>query len=302
MIIYKNTNIKKEHKNGVIAVGNFDGLHLGHQKVFEKARLKAKNNKLKFGLLTFEPVPVMYFNSKITNHRINSLEQKKYYLKKLNLDFLIIIKFNKPFSQISAENFIKKIIFKKLNTKYIFVSKNFRFGKKRTGNINTLKKFEKTYSYKTMIVSPHKKYKKIVSSSLIRKYLSKGNVTQARNLLGRSWVIEGKVVKGDQRGKKIGYPTCNINFNNYILPRLGVYAVLVETNSFKKKGIANAGFRPTFNGKKPLLEVNIFGINLNLYKKIIKISFIKFIRREKKFKGIVQLKQQIKKDIDKAKK
>jgi riboflavin kinase/FMN adenylyltransferase len=120
-------------------------------------------------------------------------------------------------------------------------------------------------------------------------------------LLGRNWSIEGKVVKGNQRGRKIGFPTCNIRLNDYVLPKLGVYAVLVENNLFKKKGIANIGFRPTFNGKKLFLEVNIFGINLNLYNKMLKISFIKFIRREKKFKGVIQLKQQIKKDITLAK-
>ena len=129
MIIYRNLNIKKNHKDSVVAIGNFDGLHVGHQKVLKEARQKAKKKKLKFGLVTFEPVPTMFFNKSVKNHRINSLNQKIYFLRKIKLDFLIIINFNKTFSNLSAENFIKKILFQKLKSKYIFVSRNFKFGK-----------------------------------------------------------------------------------------------------------------------------------------------------------------------------
>ena len=302
MIVYKNLNKKKIHKGSVIAIGNFDGLHIGHQKVLKEARKKAINKKLKFGLVTFEPVPTMFFNDSIKNHRINSFNQKIYFLKKIKLDFLIIINFNKNFSNLSAENFIKKILFKKLKSKYIFISKNFRFGKKRLGDIKTLKNFEQKYSYKTLVTTPYEKKDKIVSSSLIRKIIQKGKIQEAEKLLGRPWSIEGEVVKGAQRGRLIGFPTCNIKLNSYILPKLGVYLVWVQINNLKKKGIANIGYRPTFNGKSLLLEVNIFGIKRNLYKKILKISFIKFIRAEKKFKDIKQLKAQIKKDIRSAKK
>ena len=301
MIVYKNLNIKKKHKDSVVAIGNFDGLHLGHQKVLKEAKQKAKKNNLKFGLITFEPVPTMFFNKNIQNHRINSLNQKIYFLRKMKLDFLVIINFNKDFSNLSAEGFIKKVLFKKLKSKYIFVSRNFKFGKKRLGNVATLKNFEKKYLYKTVITIPYKKEKKIVSSSLIRKIIHKGHVKEAEKLLGRTWSIEGVVVKGEQRGRKIGFPTCNIKLNSYITPKLGVYSVRIKINNLNKKGIANIGYRPTFSGKSLLLEVNIFGIKRNLYKKILKVSFIKFIRAEKKFKNINQLKAQIKKDITSAK-
>jgi len=302
MIIYKNLNIKKIHKSSVVAIGNFDGLHLGHQKVLKEAKIKAKKEKLKFGLITFEPVPTMFFNKKIKNHRINSLSQKIYFLKKNKLDFLIVINFNKSFSNLSAEKFIKKILFNKLKSKYIFVSRNFKFGKKRLGNIDTLKNFEEKYFYKTIITTPYEKKNKIISSSLIRKIIHKGHMQEVKKLLGRTWCVEGEVIKGEQRGRKIGFPTCNIRLNSYTIPKIGVYAVEVKINNFKKKGIANIGYRPTFNGKSLLLEVNIFGIKKNLYKKILKINFIKFIRTEKKFKNINQLKAQIKKDIVTAKK
>jgi riboflavin kinase/FMN adenylyltransferase len=301
MIIYKNLNIKKKHKNAIIAIGNFDGLHLGHQKVLNQARKKAKKEKLKLGAITFEPIPTMFFNKNINHHRINLVNQKIYYLKKIKLDFLIIIKFNKLFSNMSAENFIKKILFNKLKSKYIFVSRNFRFGKKRSGDIAMLEKFENKFFYKTIITPPYQKNKKIISSTLIRKNISKGNFNNVQNFLGRPWSIKGEVIRGEKRGRKIGFPTCNIRWGPYILPKLGVYGVKVESKSFKKKGIANIGYRPTFNGKNLLLEVNIFGINKNLYKKTLKVSFIKFIRPEKKFKNISDLKNQIKKDINTAK-
>ena len=302
MIVYKNLNIKKKHKNSVIAIGNFDGLHVGHQKVLKEARQKAKSKKLRFGLVTFEPVPTMFFNKDIINHRINSLDQKIYFLKKIKLDFLIVIKFNKTFSNISAENFIKNILFDKLKSKYIFISRNFRFGKKRLGNVKILKNFEKKYLYKTLVTSPYKKKNKIISSTLIRKIIHKGKVQEVEKLLGRPWSIEGEVIKGAQRGRLIGFPTCNIKLNSYTLPKLSVYSVRVLINNIKKKGIANIGYRPTFDGKSLLLEVNIFGIKKNLYKRVLKINFIKFIRAERKFKNINQLKAQIKKDIISAKK
>ena len=301
MIVYRNLNIDKKHKDAVIAIGNFDGVHVGHQKVIREAKKKAVNKKLKFGLVTFEPVPTMFFNKNIKNHRINSLNQKIYFLKKNKLDFLVIINFNKAFSNLNAKEFIKKILFEKLKSRYIFVSKNFKFGKKRLGDIKTLIKFEKQYLYETVVTAPYKKKNKIISSSLIRKFINHGQIEKVEKLLGRPWCLEGAVIRGAQRGRKIGFPTCNIKLRSYTQPKLGVYSVWVQFNNLKKRGIANIGYRPTFNGKSVLLEVNIFGIKKNLYKKILKITFIKFIRPEKKFKNINQLKFQIKKDIAIAK-
>jgi len=301
MKIYKNANIGKKHLRGVIAIGNFDGVHLGHQKVINEAKKKAKKNNLPFGIMTFEPVPVMFFNTKIKNHRINSLNQKKKQLKKFKLDFLIIIKFNKIFSSLTAKQFIKKIINNKTKCKFLYVSKNFKFGFKRQGSVKILKKYEKLYSYKSLITKTYKINKKIISSSLIRKKIAAGKIKEINKLLNREWSINGKVIKGQKRGRTIGFPTCNIKLNDYIVPRLGVYAVKVKGSKFNKKGIANIGYRPTFNGQKLLLETNIFGINKNLYNKEISISFKKFIRPEKKFKNLEHLKKQIKIDIKKAK-
>ena len=302
MKIYNNPNLNKKHYNGVIAIGNFDGLHLGHQKVIKEAKQKAQKNKIPFGVMTFEPVPVMFFNNKIKNHRINSLEQKKNLLKKLKLDFLIIIKFNKNFSSQSAEEFIKKIIFKRTKCKFLYVSKNFKFGFKRQGNIKTLKKFEKKYNFKNIVTKPFKKGNKIISSTFLRQKIRSGKIDEVNRLLNRNWSINGKVIKGDKRGRKIGFPTCNLKLSDYVVPKLGVYAVKVKIKNLYRNGIANIGYRPTFNGQKLLLETNIFGINKNLYNKVISVKFKKFIRPEKKFRNLKHLKKQIKLDIKQAKK
>ena len=302
MKIYQNLKINKKHQNSVVAIGNFDGVHLGHQKVINHAQKKAKKNKLPFGIITFEPMPVMFFNKKIKNHRINSLTQKKNLLKKLRLDFLIIVNFNKKFSKLLPKEFIEKIVFKKAKCKFVYVSNNFKFGYKRQGNTKTLKKYSNIYNYKTVITNPFKKINKIISSTIIRKKISQGKIYEINKLLNRNWRIQGKVIKGDKRGRKIGFPTCNVKILDYVIPKLGVYAVKVKTRKFVKKGIANIGYRPTFNGQNLLLEVNIFGINKNLYNKEINVDFIKFIRSEKKFKNLEQLKKQIKIDIIQAKK
>ena len=301
MKIYNNANLIRKHQKGVLAIGNFDGIHLGHQKVIQDAKKKAIKNKLPFGIMTFEPVPVMFFDKRIKSHRINSLYQKINQFKKFKLNYLIIIKFNKKFSKLSAEQFIEKIIFKKTKCKYLYVSKNFRFGFKRKGSTKTLKKFEKKFNYKNLITKPFKRNKKFISSTLIRKKIREGKIKEVNKLLNRNWVVDGKVIKGNKRGRKIGFPTCNLKMGNYIIPRLGVYAVKVKSSNFNKKGVANIGYRPTFNGQSLLLETNIFGINKNLYNKVISVSFKKFIRPEKKFRNLDHLKKQIKIDVKKAK-
>ena len=302
MKIYNNINLNSKHHNGVIAIGNFDGLHLGHQKVINEAKQKAKKFKLPLGVITFEPMPVMFFSKKNKDHRINSLEQKKIQLKKLKLDFLVIIRFNKEFSSLKAEQFIKKIIHKKMKCRYLYVSRNFKFGFKRKGNLQTLKKFEEEFNYKNIITNPYKKNKKTISSTFIRKKIRLGKIQEINKLLNRNWCVEGKVIKGEKRGRKIGFPTCNMRLNNYVIPKLGVYAVRVNLGNLNKDGIANVGYRPTFKGQSLLLETNIFGINKNLYNKVLNVSFKKFIRPEKKFKNFEYLKKQIKLDIKQAKK
>ncbi len=301
---YKNFNIKKLHRGSIILIGNFDGLHLGHQKLFQLAQSYKKKYNLKIGVVNFDPMPKMFFNKKLKNFKISNINQKIKLLSNFKVDFVITKKFDKKFSKIKALNFISQILNKKLGSKFIFVSNNFRFGNKREGNVYLLKKYEQLFNYKVVKPEPLIKSKKIVSSSLIRSLLEKGLLDKANHLLKRKWTIQGIVKKGRQVGKKIGFPTCNIDIDDYVLAKPGVYAVKVLRNSSDKylKGIANLGYRPTFNQKKILLEVHLFNFSGNLYNKLLSVEFLKFIRKEKKFNNVNQLRAQIKKDLNTAKK
>ena len=304
MKLYKNFNISKNHKRSIILIGNFDGVHIGHQKLFKLANTYKKKFNLNIGVLTFEPMPKMFFNNSHKNFRISSINQKNLILKTLGVDFVITKKFDKKFSKIKSEFFIKEILSKKLKAKYIFVSNNFRFGNKREGSVNQLIKNEKKYDFKIVKPQPLILSRKVISSTYIRSLLEKGNIKRTNKILGRNWSIEGIVQKGRQLGKKIGFPTCNIDIKDYVIARPGVYAVKVKLKKSNKflKAIANLGYRPTFNKKKILLEVHIFNFSGNLYNNYLSIEFTKFIRKEKKFKNVNQLRKQIQSDLKVAKK
>jgi len=304
MKIFSNANITKQYKRSLLAIGNFDGVHKGHQKVFKFAKLIAKKTKSKFGILTFSPLPVMFFNKKIKNYKLTSEKKKFQLLKENGADFIINIKFNKNFSKINAEDFIRKIIYKKINPKQIFVSNNFKFGNKRKGNVNLLIRFGKKYNYKLLKISPHKYEKKMTSSTRIRKYIQKGNFDLANKLLTRVWFVEGQVIKGRKLGRKLGYRTCNIRIKNYVLPLSGIYAVKIKIGNKKKlfKGVAYLGSRPTFRGKEIFLEINIFNFRENLYRKKLQVYFLKFIRRDRKFSSSFGLIKQMNRDVILAKK
>ena len=302
--IYNNFNIKNTHKESIILIGNFDGLHLGHQKLFRLAKKYKKKYSSNIGVLTFEPMPKMFFNQNIKNFRISNKKQKIDLLKKLKVNFIIIKRFNRNFSKIKSIDFIKRILSKKLKAKFIFVSNNFRFGNKREGNVNQLIKNQSVYNFKIIKPKPLLRKKKIVSSSLIRNYLQRGKLKEVNKFLNRYWSIQGKVQKGKKLGEKIGFPTANIDIRDSVLACPGVYAVKTKIGMSMKyiKGIANLGYRPTFSGKKILLEVHLFNFYRNLYNKHLTVEFLKFIRKEKKFKNANELKKQIKKDLKVAKK
>ena len=301
--IYNNFIIPRKLKKSILLIGNFDGLHLGHQKVCNEAKKYKKKYKLKLGVLTFNPLPVMFFNNKMKNYRLTNDSQKFILLKKMGVDFVINKRFNLKFSKIKSEKFIKNIIVKKIDPKFIFVSNNFRYGNKRKGDVKELITESKKYGFNVIKPEPLRIKKKAVSSTSIRDLLKKGKIKKANKLLSRNWVISGDVQRGRQLGKKLGFPTCNIDINNYILAKPGVYSIKVTIDESKKilNGIAYLGYRPTFEGKKLLLEVNLFGFNGNLYKKTLNVYFFNFIRRDKKFKNKISLITQMKKDLTKAK-
>ena len=301
--IYNNFIIPRKLKKSILLIGNFDGLHLGHQKVCNEAKKYKKKYKLKLGVLTFNPLPIMFFNNKMKNYRLTNDSQKFILLKKMGIDFVINKRFNLKFSKIKSEKFIKNIIVKKIDPKFIFVSNNFRYGNKRKGDVKELITESKKYGFNVIKPEPLRIKKKVVSSTSIRDLLKKGKIKEANKLLSRTWVINGDVQRGRQLGKKLGFPTCNIDINNYVLAKPGVYSIKVTIEESKKilNGIAYLGYRPTFEGKKLLLEVNLFGFNGNLYKKTLNVYFCNFIRGDKKFKNKINLINQMQKDLTKAK-
>ncbi|WP_435085581.1 bifunctional riboflavin kinase/FAD synthetase [Candidatus Pelagibacter bacterium nBUS_33] len=302
--LYKNFDINKSHKGSIILIGNFDGVHLGHQRLFKLAQKYKKKYNAKIGVINFDPMPKMFFNKSLKNFRLSSVNQKLNLLKNHDVDFVITKKFDKIFSKTKSISFVKNILSQKLDARFIFVSNNFKFGNKREGDVKFLIQNEVRFKYKVIKPKPLLINNKIVSSSLIRGFLENGFLSKANKLLSRKWTIEGIVKKGRQVGKKIGFPTCNIDIDDYVLAQPGVYAVSVLSKNNLKclKGIANLGYRPTFNQKKILLEVHLFNFSGNLYNKHLSVNFLKFIRKEKKFKNINELKSQIKKDLITAKK
>ena len=180
--IYNNFKINSKDKGSIILIGNFDGLHSGHQKLFNQAKKFKKKLNLKLGVITFDPIPKMFFNKKIKNYRISNFDQKIKYFEKFGVDFIINKNFNKKFSKVTYQKFIENILYKRLNAKYIFVSNNFRFGYKREGNVNVLKKFQIKYKYKLINPKPLTKKNKIISSTLIRKLLQNGNLNFVCNI------------------------------------------------------------------------------------------------------------------------
>ena len=288
-------------KNSIIAIGNFDGVHRGHQEIFKLGKKIAKKNKTKFGVVTFSPLPSEFFQKQKNNNRITRDDIKIDLLKKNKVNFVFVCNFNKKFSNTSAEQFVKDTIVKKLNATYVLVGKNFRFGHKRKGSVSLLKKYGKIYNYKVLDLKLSKQNKIKISSTRIRSAIEQGNLELATKLLGRNWSIKEKVVPGRKVGRSLGFRTANIEIKNNINPKTGVYAVRALVNNKKYAGVANFGIAPTFSRNKMVLEINLFKKIPPFYGKTVEVFFIKRIRDEKKFKNRILLISQIKKDITKAK-
>ena len=280
---------------GVAAViGNFDGVHLGHKKLINFAHKIATKKNLKLAILSFDPHPREFFSKSNSMFLIQRKEDKINELKKLGIGYYLNIKFNEQLSQSSPESFVHNIISHSLNIKHVIVGKDFLFGKDRSGNIKLLEKVGKKIglSVSTFEIIKHKDFK--ISSTAIRELIRDGKIELANKCLGRNFSITGEVIHGDKRGRSIDFPTANIKLENLIRPAYGVYAVYITGKGFNKKlGIANIGKRPTVNYRGELLEAHIFDEEIDLYGKEITVELIKYIRSEKKFNGIDDLKNQI---------
>jgi len=293
------------HKAGiVITFGNFDGIHLGHRFAIFTVKQMSQKMGLPSAVLTFEPHPSSVLFNK--NHfKLIDQEHKARLISSHGIDYLYIIGFDKGFSQISCDEFIGEILVDKYNVKHIVVGKNCTFGNKRLGNISTLRKYSDVYGYSLTELEPLMIDDKICSSSLIREYLQSGELEAANRLLGMPYQISGVVIKGACRGRKIGFPTINIPIEDCMIKvKFGTYYAKIAFSNYGQDwlyGVVNIGMRPTFKDlKKPIIEMHIFDFNKDLYDHKVKIQLLQFIRSEKKFHSIDELKEQINYDIMKA--
>ena len=292
MKIIHGINIIKRYKGAVIALGVFDGLHRGHLNILRATVKRAKLIRGTSVVLTFWPHPQK-------EESLYSLKHRLRLFANLGVDVCVVINFNKKFSKISAQDFIKDVLVKKIGAQDIYIGKNFRFGRHALGNYNLLSKAAKIYKFNIKKFSIIRINKKIVSSTAIRKLIKEGNLAASEKLLGRRVSVLGSVIKGSSLGRKIGYPTANINPHHEVIPPAGIYAVEVILSKKTHSGICYIGRRPTIcaKNKSVRIEVHIFDFCKNIYGKFLEIQFVKLIRADKKFASLKDLTNQIRKDM-----
>ena len=292
-------NIDASYQNAVTVIGNFDGVHLGHQHVIQTACDIAAADKKPSVLITFEPHPDAFFRPGAETFRITPVHAKVRALSRFALDALCVLRFDDSLARLSATDFVSQILIKGLKTAHVVVGADFCFGKKREGNIAFLRKRFPELPV-TSVAQIRDANGEIVSSSRIRAFIRDGSVRKAAVLLGRPFEIEGRVIHGFKRGRAIGFPTINIAPNASILPQIGVYAAEILIDGIAYDGIANVGYRPTVDGKGVLLEAHVFNFDQDVYGKRIRVRLIEFIRKEKRFASLEELGQNIAADSLKA--
>ncbi|QGT99217.1 FMN adenylyltransferase [Candidatus Syntrophocurvum alkaliphilum] len=285
-----------------LALGNFDGVHLGHQKLLKSLVTKAKRNGYKPAAFIFEPHPNKVLTPDKAPRLLVTSERKAKLLKKLGIELLIYTPFTREIAKCSPYDFVENILVKKFKVKEVFIGFNYSFGYKGVGNSQLLSDLGKEFGFRVNVTLPVKIEDKVVSSSLIRKALENGDINLAIKMLGYLPVLEGQVIKGEQRGSQIGFPTANININPEVnLPANGVYAAKAVIENKRYNCVVNIGRKPTFHDDYPTsVEAHIIDFNQNLYDKFITLCFIDKIRNEKRFNGINELIAQIEKDRQKA--
>ena len=282
----------------ILTLGTFDGVHKGHQKILRKLNSEAKKNKLKSIVLTFFPHPRTVLNPKSTLRLINTIKERTELFEKSKIDILITHPFDKNFSELSPEKFVKEILVEKLNIKKILIGYDHRFGKNRKAGIKDLKKFGLKYDFEVIEIGVQEQNNVSISSTKIRKSIENGNINKAKSYLGYDFSIEGEVIKGNAIGRTIGFPTANLNIEEdyKLVPKRGVYLIKTFLDNKKVFGMMNIGVKPTLKIDQETIEVNLFNWDQNLYGKVIKVFTLDYIRDERKFDSIIDLEEQIKLD------
>lgn len=283
----------------VMTIGNFDGVHLGHQALLNRLIQKSQQLRLPSVVVLFEPHPKELFLRHLAPKRIYTLREKIFYLKQIGIDYVFCINFTPEISNIEPDIFIQTILVERLNVKHLIVGHDFHFGKNRKGNYLLLTHWGKTLDFVTEEFDCVEKDSERVSSTGIRDFLKKGDLTSAGLWLGRSYSAIGRVIYGRQLARLWGIPTANIKIFDQKLSLTGVFCVTVKFcgEETQYKGIANMGYRPTFGGTIPYLEVHLFGFDASIYGKFLEVSFCHLLREEQKFANVSQLREQIEKDV-----
>lgn len=302
MIIVNEDNFHIYNEKKAIALGNFDGVHLGHKALIKRTIHLANLNNIKSSVFTFNQHTLKIICPEKMPKLLTTRKKKINELSKLGLDYSIFFEFDKAFSMISPEDFISEVLIKKLNMKIAIVGGNYTFGYKAIGNVELLKKLSKKYNYMVDVLNPIIVDNKIVSSSYIRQLIESGELEDVYKFLGRYYSLEGVIVNGKKIGKKLGFPTANLKIeSNNILPPDGVYLSRVRLeNSDNFLGLTNIGNNPTFGNNNFTIETFIINFNDDIYNKHMEVEFIKKIRDEIKFNNKDELIEQMKKDLSYA--
>lgn len=308
-IVRHHTDVPDAARGAVVAIGNFDGVHRGHQAVIGRARALADEMGVPLAVLVFEPHPRQYFAPDAPFFRLSSFRAKVALLEKEGVDIVFALPFDAAMAELSAQDFVMEVLVKGLGAVHVVVGYDFCFGKGRTGDTAVLAWMGEMEGFGVTVVEPQGEEQagaggEVYSSTRIREALAEGRVEDAGRMLGRPWFIEGRVLDGDKRGRTIGFPTANIALDGVVTPKLGVYAVEVEVEDGPHRGtyagVANLGRRPTFDKTDVLLEVHLFDFEGDIYGAHLRVSFVSFLRPEQKFEGLDALKAQIAEDAKAA--
>lgn len=294
-------NIRPQHHGCVLTIGKFDGIHLGHQAVLQNVLQQADALKLPAVVMVFEPQPEELFAPEHAPARLSLLRDKYVGLKQIGVHRLLCVRFGAEFSSMSPQAFIKELLVDKLGVKFLVVGDDFRFGVGRSGDFEMLKEQGSALGFNVVSTQSYRIHDNRISSTAIRDALSNSDFSLAKEMLGHPFEVGGKVVHGEQNGRKIGFPTANILMKRTKSPVNGVFAVKVKHNARVYGGVANVGYRPTLEGNKLQLEAHLFDFNGDLYSTHLRVEFVSKIRDEIKFSDFQELSKQIEKDAAQAK-
>jgi riboflavin kinase/FMN adenylyltransferase len=291
-------NLKAPFRNPVVTLGNFDGVHLGHQRIFEKVKEEARKIGGESVVVTFEPHPLKILSPEQCPPLLTPFKKKMMLIEETGVEKVLCIRFTRAFAELSPVEFVKSVLVDKVEAKKIIVGYNYRFGRGKSGDVDSLKKNCALFGVDVEVVEALRITDTIVSSSKIREFIRNGEVEKASKLLGRDYPVFGRVIEGTKRGHALGFPTANLEMTEELYPKPGVYAVRVNWHRQYFNGLANIGFNPTFDAKAVSLEVHILNFDCEIYGEELQVYFTEKIRDEIRFSSTEGLIKQIRKDIE----